>query len=76
MARIEASDKWDALSMRDFLGQVFIEAGRPDEALDTLRKIFTGPSVRGPQETRYHPVWSRLKDDPRFEEILKAAKPL
>jgi len=76
MARIETSDKGDALGMRDFFGQLLIEAGRTDEALDTLRKIFSGPSVRGPQETRHHPVWSRLKDDPRFEEILKSAKAL
>jgi hypothetical protein len=29
-----------------------------------------------PNEIRLDPFWSPLKDDPRFEEILKSAKPL
>ena len=30
---------------------------------------------RSPNELRWDVFWSRLKDDPRFEEILRRAKP-
>ena len=76
LAQVEARDQLDALGLRDAFGQIFVTVGMKDEALDVLRKIFSGASVRGPHETRRHPVWSRLKDDPRFEEILRSAKPL
>ncbi len=76
LAQVEARDQLDALGLRDAFGQIFVTLGMKDEALHVLRKIFSGASDRGPRETRRHPVWSRLKDDPRFEEILRAAKPL
>ena len=76
LAQVEARDQLDALGLRDAFGQTFVMLGMKDEALDALRKILGGASVRGPQDIRRHPVWSRLKDDPRFEEILRAAKPL
>jgi tetratricopeptide (TPR) repeat protein len=76
MARGDASDKFDALNLRDQLGQIYVILGRTEDALATLRDIFSGASLRGPMGIRTHPIWSRLKDDPRFEEILRSAKPL
>ncbi|MSU50706.1 MAG: hypothetical protein EXS37_16735 [Opitutus sp.] len=58
------------------LGQIYAIFDRRDEALATLRREFDGPSHLSPNEIRIDPFWSRLKDDPRFEEILKLAKAL
>ena len=73
---IEAVDKSDAIFARDMFGQLYVMLGQREEALAELRGLMTGFSVRGPQEIRHDPLWSRLKDDPRFEEILQSAKPL
>ncbi len=51
-------------------------AGRNEEALDCLRRLMSGPSNEVPHELRHDPFFAKLKSDPRFEEILKSAKPL
>ena len=62
------------------LGRTYALLGERDEAFAILRKLLTGPSVTSfagsPRLIRLDPCWSKLRDDPRFEEILKAAKPL
>ena len=59
------------------LGRICLMLGRRDEALKQLRDVAGG--VEGsmtPPEFRSDTLWSRLKGDPRFEEILKSMKPL
>ncbi|MDO8544576.1 MAG: hypothetical protein Q7S40_29395 [Opitutaceae bacterium] len=56
--------------------QIHVVLGQKEDALGILRELMTGPCFRGPQEVRHDPLWSRLNADPRFEEILKSAKPL
>lgn len=71
--------KLDAYAGRGALleaGRALTALGRKEEALAMLRAVVAGPSLMSPNEIRIDPLWSRLKDDPRFEEILKAAKPL
>jgi hypothetical protein len=51
-------------------------AGHTEEAFASLRRIVAGPSDNVPEELRHDPYFVRLKADPRFEEILKSAKPL
>ena len=53
-----------------------IVTGRPDEALAELRKLMAGLVSMTASQFRHDPLWSRLKNDPRFEEILKTAQPL
>ena len=57
-------------------GRTYAWIGRREESLAVLRTLMTGISRYTPNEIRIDPLWSRLKDDPRFEEILKSAKPL
>jgi len=38
--------------------------------------MMTGPREITPMQVRMDPLWQRLKDDPRFEETLKLARPL
>ena len=40
----------------------------------SLRQVLSLPGTAQPQQIRTDLIWSRLKDDPRFEEILKSAK--
>lgn len=56
-------------------GRILLICGRPDEALGVLRNWVAGPGAH-PHRIRHDLFWSRLKDDPRFEEILRSAKPL
>jgi TolB-like protein len=58
------------------VGRAYLAIGRREEALALLRQLMTGPASLSPNEFRADPLWSRLKDDPRFEEIMKSAKPL
>ncbi len=76
IADMTAQDTFGAVVVRPSLGSVYLAAGRRDDALAVLREMLTGPCSLSPNYIRLHPLWSRLKDDPRFEEILKAAKPL
>lgn len=68
-------DKFLAMSWSD-AARTFAAAGHTEEALDGLRRLFAGPSVEVPNELRHDPFFAKLKSDPRFEEILKSAKPL
>ncbi len=76
LARSVKEDAWDAVFIRPEVGRVYAALGRRDEALAVLRDMMTKPSGMTPRQVRDDPFWSRLKDDPRFEEILQSAKPL
>ena len=58
------------------LVQIYGVLGRSEEALALLRKVIASPEAETPAEWRCNPFLARLRDDPRFEEILKSAKPL
>ena len=53
-----------------------VAAGHPEEALECLRQLLSGPSTVSPNALREDRYFTQLKSDPRFEEILKSAKPL
>ena len=76
MAKYHAIDPYSALSGELRLGRIYALLGRRDDAFASLRKVMGGSEAGSPAEVRIDPGWSRLKDDPRFEEILRSAKPL
>ena len=69
-------DGLDGMFARSEVGRIYAALGRQDEALALLRELLQTASDRSPREIRADPLWSRLKDDPRFEKILQSAKPL
>ncbi|MBC7369160.1 MAG: TIR domain-containing protein [Undibacterium sp.] len=71
-----AHDKFTAFITRTDLARLYVVLDRREEALAVLREMMTDPSLLSPEQVRHDPLWSRLKDDPRFEEMLKAAKAL
>ena len=76
MAAQENLDQYSIGFVRHSLGGVLIVTGRPEEALAELRKLMAGLVSMTASQFRHDPLWSRLKNDPRFEEILKTAQPL
>ena len=71
-----ARDQYSAAFQGADLARIYVVLDRREEALTVLREMMTGPCLQSPEQVRHDPLWSRLKDDPRFEEILKSAKSL
>ncbi len=69
-------DAFDATAVLAITAQVYLVLDRRDDALGTLRAMLAEPCSLGPERIRLDPLWARVKDDPRFEEILRSAKPL
>ena len=76
MARCEKEDALDAACIRPEVARVYVAIGRRENALALVQVMMTEACSMTPREVRDDPLLSRLKDDPRFEEILKLAKPL
>ena len=73
---MSAQDSFDAPQLRRFLGEIYLAVGRRENAIALLQQMMSEPCALSPNAIRIDPLWSRLKDDPRFEEILRSAKPL
>ncbi len=71
-----AHDRFLESDANTILGSVYLVLGRRDDAFGVLRNLMTAPGKYSPQGLRLDPMWKSVKDDPRFEEILKLAKPL
>jgi hypothetical protein len=69
-------DALDGSTFLTKLGTIYVEIGRREEALACLRQMMAGPCMFSPNDLRIDPLWSRLRDDPRFEQILQSARPL
>ncbi len=75
---MEAFDGYSSLQVRYEYGALLVICNQREEALSLLREIVAQPMDNFclPNEIRIHPSWSRLKGDPRFDEILKSVRPL
>jgi TolB-like protein/Tfp pilus assembly protein PilF len=69
-------DQFEACVMGAEYLNVLVMCGRRDEALDFLQQWVSGPCPESPRKIRADPFWSRLKDDPRFDQILTSVKSL
>ena len=79
MAQLNRLEQYDKLMMAAVWGEtarVLALTGHREEALTCVRRLLAGPSIESPNELRDDPFLVSLKKDPRFEEILKSAKPL
>jgi hypothetical protein len=70
-------DGFSSLAMRFEYGRMLVLGQRPEDALAELKLMAANPSVIYTRNViREDPIWSRLKADPRFEEILRSFQPL
>jgi tetratricopeptide (TPR) repeat protein len=75
-AALGSPENFDALWMRPQIAYVHLLLGRSDDALAVLKEMMARPCWPSPNEIRSDPLWAKLKGDPRFEQTLRAAKPL
>ena len=75
-ALLEGKDSFHEAEERPRIGHVYALLNRREEALAFLRDMMSGACRMTAREVRHDPVWSRLNNDPRFEEILRTAKRL
>ncbi len=69
-------DRYAAMNLKGSYGELLVVCGRREEAIEVLRSLageYGGVGI--PIEVRLDPIWSRLRDDPRFEEILQSIQP-
>ncbi len=76
LSQVAGHDAFAEMSLRLEAARMHAALNQREEALRLLREVLSGPCGWSPREIRFDPLLSRLKVDPRFEEILKAAKPL
>ncbi len=76
MEEMNAFDAFDGVSLRFEYATLLVIGGRTDEALAVLREAYAHPLEIAPKSLLYDPIWGRLKEDPRFAEVLDNVKPL
>ena len=77
LAGLERNDLYMLGEYQVILARICIVLGRNEDAFSALRAaIPLALSLSTPIEWRYDRILSRLKSDPRFEEIIRACGPL
>jgi hypothetical protein len=77
LAGLERSDLYMLGEYQIIFARLCVVIGRNEEALSALRAaIPLALSLSTPFEWRYDQILSRLKSDPRFEEIIRSCGPL
>ena len=67
-------DAYSAPGYLAYLAQLYVRVGENDQAIDTLRQLFAGPSGGGaisPALLKLDPIWDPLRKDPRFLKLLE-----
>jgi TolB-like protein len=78
--RLRGTDAVTELWVHYHLAYICALADRREEAIATLRQVASAPSAFPRyltwRELPRHPVWRRLADDPRLEEIVRSVRAL
>ena len=62
-------DRYKGATRLKDLALIYVLLGRYDEAVDSLERIFSGPSETHIPEIRLDPLYAPLLDHPRFRSL-------
>jgi len=65
------SDTFDWLLVR-----TYVHADRPDEAIKAMEELLSRPSVFGLGDLKLDPLYDDLREDPRYEGLIRKAEAL
>ena len=49
---------------------ILVQTGDADAALDEIERLLVRPSWLSGQALRLDPLWDKIRDNPRFREVL------
>ena len=67
----ESVDAFDGPTATETLAQVYAMVGEDDKAIDLLDGLLSRPSQVTVMMLKLNPVWDKIRDNPRFVEMLK-----
>ena len=70
-----SKDIYDGALVLEGLAQVYGWSGDRDRAIELVQKLVTMPSYINYARLKFHPLWSPLRGDPRFERIVNSLAP-
>jgi TolB-like protein/Tfp pilus assembly protein PilF/phage shock protein PspC (stress-responsive transcriptional regulator) len=70
-----SKDIYDGALVLEGLAQVYTWSGERDRAIELVQKLVTMPSYITYARLKFHPLWSPLRGDPRFEKIVASLTP-
>ena len=70
-----SKDIYDGALVLEGLAQVYTWSGDRDRAIGLVQKLVTMPSYINYARLKFHPLWSPLRGDPRFEKIVNSLAP-
>ena len=70
-----SKDIYDGALVLEGLAQVYTWTGDRDRAIELVQKLLSMPGYTNYARLKFHPLWSPLRGDPRFEKIVQSLAP-
>jgi tetratricopeptide (TPR) repeat protein len=70
-----SQDIYDGVLVLEGLAQVYTWSNEPDRAIELLQKLVKMPGYINYTQLKLHPMWTPLRGDPRFEQIVASLGP-
>src|SRR5436190_1990742 len=70
-----SKDIYDGALVLEGLAQVYAWSGDRDRAIGLVQKLVMMPGYTNYGRLKFHPLWSPLRGDPRFEKIVNSLAP-
>jgi serine/threonine-protein kinase len=64
-------DRFDGPSLAEDRARILAQVGEAEAALDEIERLLAGPSWLSVQALRLDPLWDPIREQPRFQALLK-----